>query len=53
MAESEFGTVIGDIHGGDIIKTDNGEMVYVSEAFNPLNETQLLEILDLIRESTI
>lgn len=52
MEQSEFGTVVDTIHGGKIVRNDNGEVRYVSEAFNPLSEAQLMKILNLMRELT-
>lgn len=45
MSESEFGTIVGALHGVDIIRTEDSKIVAVSEAFNPLNGSQLLDIL--------
>jgi hypothetical protein len=42
--DSEFGTIIGDVHGGQIILTETGQKVYLSMAFNPLTAQQLKEI---------
>lgn len=48
--QSELGTIVGAIHHGDIIIKETGEMVYYSCAYNPLNEKQLLEIAQKMRE---
>lgn len=49
MSESQLGTVLAHIHGGRIILKDNGQIVYYSSAFNPLNVRQLEDILNLLK----
>ena len=53
MSESEFGDILGDIHGGTVIlssgnpgRRDDGTVVFVSMAFNPLTSAQLREVAD-------
>ena len=53
MSESEFGKVlIEDIHGGYVVSSegsrrrDDGTIVFISSAYNPLTSKQLHEVAD-------
>jgi hypothetical protein len=56
MSDSEFGDVLGDICGGHVIssegnpKREDGTIIFISSAFNPLTREQLREILDFMDE---
>jgi hypothetical protein len=56
MSESEFGDVLGEVHGGYVISSEgnpyrkDGTIVFISPAFNPLTSDQLREIADYMDE---
>jgi hypothetical protein len=54
---SEFGHILGDIHDGNVIlssgnpeRRDDGTVVWVSSAFNPLTSDQLRAVADYMDE---
>jgi len=46
MSESEFGEILEDVHGGDIIRDTDGTIIFLSVAFNPLTSLQLNEVIN-------
>jgi hypothetical protein len=46
MSESEFGEILEDVHGGDIIRAEDGTIIFLSMAFNPLTSLQLNEVIN-------
>jgi hypothetical protein len=47
--DSEFGTVLETIYQGDVIRTPEGKIVFVSSAFNPLTQDELWLVLVVVR----
>lgn len=46
--ESEFGTIIGEGYGGNVVQRRGGAVVFISNAFNPLSAGELREIASFI-----
>ena len=46
---SEYGDILGSINYGDVIRTPEGKIIWLSEAYNPMTANKLEAVAAFLR----